>query len=180
MTQHVRELPQPRSLSVPARPRLIFQWEKFSHLAKSIGPLFIRHWRELALNQDAIPLDPDYDRYLACELAGILHVLCARNPHNGHLAGYIFAMIGPHLHYVTTSWCLVDMYWLEPEYRTGWNGVRMFKAFEKGVQERGAKVIMLTEKLHFGESHKHGKNAGAIFRFLGYDPIEQVYSKRVG
>jgi hypothetical protein len=162
------------------RPKLFFQWEPFSRIAREIAPLFNEHWRELALNQDNIALDPDFDRYLACELAGILHVLCARDSRAGRLVGYVFAMLGPHLHYVSTSWCIMDMYWLRPEYRTGWNGVRMFKAFERGAIERGAKIIMGTEKLHFAGKHKHGRNAGSLFTFLGYDPIETVFSKRVG
>lgn len=170
----------PPKLSAPGRRKLVFQWEPFAQIAREITPLFTAHWREIALNQDAIPLDPDYDRYLQCELIGILHVMTVRDGSTARLVGYVFAMIGPHLHYVSTRWCMGDMFFLQPPYRVGWNGVRMMKAFERGVAERGAKIIHLVEKLHFVESHKHGRKVGSLLEFLGYSPIEQVYAKRIG
>lgn len=175
-----RAPPPPPKLSAPVRRKLGFQWEPFSHLAREITPLFAAHWREIALNQDDIPLDPDFDRYLQCELAGLLHVLTARDAKTARLVGYVFAFIGPHLHYVSTRWCMGDMFYLQPEYRVGWNGVRLVKAFEAGAAARGAKIIHLVEKLHFIESHRHGLKVGSLLEFLGYSPIEQTYAKRIG
>lgn len=171
--QHVRELRRPQSLSGRAPPKLVFSWEPFSAIVRQIAPLFTEHWRELALNQDTIPLEPDYERYLACERAGVLHVMTVRD--RGNLVGYVFCIIGPHLHYVSTLWCFVDMFWLEPAYRKGFTGVRMLKAFEQRMRDLKVHVIHATEKHHF----KNGR-VGAIFEFLGYAPIETVYSKRIG
>lgn len=169
----------PPSRSVPARPKLFFQWELFSAIVRELPPLFKAHYNEIALNKD-IPLEPDFDRYLACETARILHILTARRTDNGRLVGYVFGMIGPHLHYASSTWCLVDMYWLAPEFRKGWSGVRMFKAFEAGAVQLGAKVIMVTEKTHFAGTHPHGRNTGALFDYLRYDVVETVHSKRIG
>lgn len=179
MNQHVRApLPVPRA-SVPAPRKLVYQWEPFSGLAREIVPLFQQHWEEIALNQDVIKLDPDYQRYLTLEVAGVLHVLAVRDGRTGRLVGYVFCMLGPHLHYASSNWALVDMFWLHPDYRSGWSGVRMFKLLEARMREYGAAVIMVTEKQHFAGTHRHGHNAGAIFEFLGYNPVETVYSKRL-
>lgn len=176
--QSARELPQLRSPLVPVAPKLAFRWERFSGLAKELAPLFLEHWREIALNQDDVPLDPDYDKYLNCELAGLLHVLAARA--EGQLVGYIICLAGPHLHYASTPWCMVDLIYLQPAFRVGWNGVRLMKRFEAGMVKLGVKVIHIAEKLHFSETHEHHRKVGALFEFLGYNPIEQVYAKRIG
>lgn len=165
--------PRPRKRSAPASPEIAFAWEKISDLAREIRPLFRQHWWEIALNKDVIGLDPDWDRYLAFEMAGILHILTVRA--EGALIGYVFVCVGPHLHYASTNWAVVDMFWLNPVHRFGWTGVRMFRELEKRMRELKVRVVHVSEKLHF-------KNArvGAIFRRLGYRPIETIWSKVIG
>lgn len=178
--QHVRPPLLPPSLSdraPPSRPKLVYSWEPFSSIAKAVVPLFHEHWREIALNPD-IPLDPDFDRYLAYEGAGILHILTARVSDTGRLVGYIFCTIGPHLHYASSRWCVVDMFWLAPEHRVGWNGIRLFKHAERRMAQLGAVNMVIAEKLHF--HNPRDVKVGALMEFLGYSPIETAYAKRIG
>jgi len=166
-----RPEPQPRQLpraSDPVRPE--FAWERFSAIIHELRPLFREHWREIALNRDVVSLDPDWERYLALEHAGLLHILTVRV--SGALVGYVFVCVGPHLHYASTAWAVVDMFWLNPVYRFGWTGVRMMRDLEKGVRNLGAKVLHISHKLHV----KDGR-VSSIFRRLGYRPIEEIWAK---
>ena len=80
-------LPHPRP-SARARPELTFQWERFSAIAHEAAPLVRRHWAEVALFQDKMTLDPDWDRAIKLDLAGILRIMTVR--HEGALVGFCF------------------------------------------------------------------------------------------
>jgi GNAT superfamily N-acetyltransferase len=176
VNQHVPLPPRPPSRSGRAPPRkLTYTWEPFSQIIREVAPLFVEHWRELALNQDDIPLDPDYDRYLAYEQAGILHVLTARTPEHGRLVGYAFCLLGPHLHYASTRFAHFDMFWLAPKYRAGWHGIRLIRNAERRMADLGAKIMTGAVKQHFADGR-----VGALFEFLGYSPIETNFAKRIG
>jgi hypothetical protein len=177
VNQHVPLPPPAPSRSARAAPRrkLTYTWEPFSQIIREVAPLFQDHWHELALNQEAIPLDPDYDRYLVYEQVGILHILTARTPEHGRLVGYAFCMLGPHLHYASTQFAQFDMFWLDPKQRIGWNGIRLIKYAEKRMADLGAKVMAGAVKRHFADGR-----VGALFEFLGYSPIETNFAKRIG
>jgi hypothetical protein len=44
---------------------LTAQIESLSELLEDLKPFFPMHWEELALNQKQVPLDPQYEVYLA-------------------------------------------------------------------------------------------------------------------
>jgi GNAT superfamily N-acetyltransferase len=144
--------------------------EPFHKIAKDLPPLFERHWRELALNQDKIPLDPDFDRYYDLSVTGNLLVTTARA--DGVLVGYIFNIVGPHLHYRSTLHCEIEAFWLDPAYRGGWFPVRWFRSNEKMLKARGVKVIHVGLKNHFMAGR-----VGSLFRRMGYKSIETLYGK---
>ena len=155
--------------------RLTYQWEPFRNFAKELPPLFKRHWREIALNQDKVPLDPDWQRYFDFDLAGVLQCLTVRS--NGTLVGYVFLLVYPHLHYASTLFAVTDIFWLDPLYRRGMAGYRMLKEVEKRLQEAGVNVIYANAKLHF-EAERG--TIGKLFERLGYSPTETLYSKYLG
>jgi len=92
----------------------------------------------------------------------------------GRLVGYVFLLFGPHLHYKSTAWAHCDMFYLDPVYRQGWTGVKMFKALLRGVEEMGAKIASVPVKLHF-------MNARVIklLERLGFKQTEVLMTKRV-
>lgn len=165
-----REQRQRLAPSAPAK--LELAWERFGTFAKELPPLFKRHWREIALNQDRVPLDPDWDRYFNYDLAGFLHCLTVRS--GDHLVGYIFYFVHPHMHYASTAWAQTDIFWIEPEHRGGVTFLRMIDEGEAYLKRMNVKVIYLNRKLHFDE------RVGTLFERKGYKPIELIYSKYVG
>lgn len=154
----------------------MFAWERFPAIARELPSLFETHWREIALNKKSVKLDPNYELFCKYDIAGVLQLLTLRV--QGKLVGYAFCMIGEHLHYASTVWCHIDMFYVEREYRRGWIGVRMFREIELRAKYKGAKVLCGVEKLHF--KNKRNKPVGKLFRYLGYRPIERVYSKLIG
>ena len=162
--------PPAPELSAPAR--LEFRWERFNEIAHELPPLFTQHWRELALNRDHIPLAPDWDRYYALDVQGSLRILTARD--SGRLVGYVFLLVGPHLHYATTLWAHVDMFWLDPLYRQGWTGVRFLSTLVRDARAMNAKNLTITVKLHF-----MGGRVAKLLQRLGLRPIETVLAMRL-
>lgn len=154
---------------------LIYQWQPFRDFVRELPPLFKQHWRELALNQDKIPLDPDWPRYFDLDLIGLLRCLTVRD--RGLLVGYVFVLVFPHLHYASTLWAQTDIFWLDPVYRQGWAGYRMLRMMEKGLKEIGVKVINVNAKLHFEASRG---TIGRLLERLGYQPSDVVYVKFIG
>ena len=157
--------------SAAGQPRLRTLVESFYKIRRELPPLFDRHWREIAIDQDRVPLEPDWDRYLAYTAQGVLHVTTARAP-SGALAGYIFNLVGPHLHYASTKHAEIEMFWLAPEHRGGWFALRWFKKNERYLQSLGVKRINVAVKNHFKDAR-----VGKIFERLGYAPVETVYGK---
>lgn len=162
----------PRQSQREPRPGLSQQVEKLAQIARELPPLFQRHWEELGHDREAIPLDPDWDRYLALDFQNILRVRTAR--FNGILAGYIFNLVGPHLHYASTKHAEIEMFWLDPAYRGGSFALRWFRDNEADLKDIGVKRIHVAVKNAF----KDGRS-GLIFKRLGYHPAETVWGKRL-
>lgn len=173
MTQLVLPLPLPPEPSdpEPPKPALTFQWERLPSIARELQPLFERHWSEIALDRELVPLEPNWDDYFELDRRGVLHVLTARN-HRGALVGYCFNLVGPHLHYVSTRFAHTEMFWLAKRYRKGWRPVRMMATNLAGLKELGAKVATINFKLGF----KSGR-VGKLLSRLGYRPADIVMRK---
>jgi GNAT superfamily N-acetyltransferase len=173
VTQLAAALRKQPTTSGPAK--LKISWERFGYFANELPPLFMRHWREIALHQDEIPLDPNWDRYYEYDLLGILQTLTVRS--NGVLVGYVFMLVHPHLHYASTVWAQSDIFWLDPAYRSGWTGYKMLREIEAGMRRLGVKVVMVNTKLHFEASRG---TIGKLFERLGYKATETIFAKFIG
>ncbi len=160
---------------VPPAPKLVYQWERFGLIAKELPVLIRQHWEEVETNRDTVPLDPHWDRYFEYDLLDILNVLTVRA--NGVLVGYLFVLVFPHLHHHSTMWAQTDLFWLNPAYREGWAGVRMFREMETHIKGRGAKVVKVVVKLFF-EAERG--TLGKLLKRLGYVNDETVWSKFIG
>ena len=172
--------PEPRPQLQPGSsvgPGLSQQVESFAAIARDLPPLFERHWQELGTRKDEIPLDPDWDRYFALAQVGTLRVRTARV--EGVLAGYIFNMVGPHLHYRSTLHAEIEMFWLDTAYRgmgvvgmNHWFVMDFFRDNDEDLRTLGVKRISVAVK----NGYRDGRVA-VVFKRLGYTPIETVLSK---
>lgn len=144
-----------------------FHSEAWADCVNDISWHWTRHWREVALHRDEIPLDPDFAEYERLAGAGQLHVTVARC--RGDCVGYAVVVVRRHLHYRTSLTGFFDLYYVAPEFREGWTGVKLFKAVEQAMRKRGVQRLVTGTKLSLDMS--------AIFKRLGYDESERVHMK---
>lgn len=146
---------------------LTYQVETWWKVKREIGPLWELHWREIAGDQDTIPLDPDWTFYDGASELGKLLIVTARD--GDKLVGYVFALITTHTHYRSTLHGFYDLFWLDPAYRKGWTGYRLMKEAEKAMKAKG--VVKA-----FGQT-KIWHDVSVIYLRLGWKPVEILYSK---
>lgn len=171
-----REAERPRDQKLPEIEPLKFSWENFGFIMQEFLPVWKLHWQELAHHKGKVPLDPDWEFYVSADMAGVLKLLTVRD--GGALVGYIFTFVRPHPHYASTLFAMVDMFWLHPDYRSGWAGVKLFKEHERKMKELGVSVVCIPEKITF--FNDLGKQVGLLLRRLGYAPRDIVHVKYIG
>ena len=142
------------------------QVEEFSRVIDEAKPLLFRHWLDLALDKDKVPLDPNWKRYEEMEAQGALSIVTARS--NGVLVGYSCMIVARGLHYEPLE-ARMDIFWLAPELRGRMGGIRLFRAVEKELKRSGVKRVYVGSKLH--------KDVSSLYVKLGYTPIERWFCK---
>lgn len=144
--------------------------ESLTERLEEMKVLFPLHWKELALNQDQVPLDPQYEVYLDRDARGEICFVAMRE--NGEMIGYFVGFVAPGLHYKTCLTAIMDIFFVRPDKRNGSAGVKLFREVEKELRRRGVKRWCVGSKLH--------ADASALFKRLGFEPIETFYSKWLG
>jgi len=144
--------------------------ESFEERLQELQVLLPLHYRELALNQDKVPLSPIYSQYIERERAGGLIFVTLRDA--GQLVGYFIGFIAPGLHYSTCLTCTMDIFYVHPDKRTGSAGVRMFRFVETELKRRGVQRWFMGSKVR--------ADASALFKRIGAEPVEIYYSKWIG
>jgi L-amino acid N-acyltransferase YncA len=147
-----------------------FVVEDWLEVKDEMSALWPAHWKEVALDHDAIPLDPDLELYDHLAESGMLHVLVARD--EGRIIGYHLSIVKPHLHYRTSLHAQTDVYYIDPAYRKGMTGVRLFKEAERTLVARGVKKMITGTKMSL--------DMGKIFERLGWRETERTYTKCIG
>jgi GNAT superfamily N-acetyltransferase len=144
--------------------------ESFEERLAELQALLPLHYRELALNQDKVPLQPQYHIYIERERAGGLLFVTLRDA--GELVGYFIGFIAPGLHYETCLTCTMDIFYVRADRRSGSAGVRMFRFVEAELRRRGVQRWFMGSKIH--------ADASALFKRIGAAPVETYYSKWLG
>ena len=70
---------------------IVYGRETYASLVEEIKPLLHRHWEELALNREEIPLDPEYEFYEAADKLGLIRLYAVRKAWT--LIGYAIFMV---------------------------------------------------------------------------------------
>ena len=150
---------------------MTYEHESYSAIAEEIRPLLRRHWEAIANDKEAVPLDVDEEKYRALDSAGLLVIITARV--DGRLVGYIAAILSPHLHYRSTLFATFDVFWMEPEFRSGLNGVGLFMRML--LQLKAAGVVKVVGQSKVGS----GRDVSAIYRALGFEQAEILYTRTI-
>jgi hypothetical protein len=141
--------------------------ETFGTIRDDLMPLWQRHYDEVAEDKEVVPLDPDWEKYAVLALRGSLAVVTARR--DGAIVGYVFAVVDTHLHYRSTRFAMLDLYYLRPDCRGGRTFVRMLIEMQTMLRQVGVvKVIGNTKLAH---------DQGRVFRALGWREAERIFVK---
>ena len=144
--------------------------ESFEENLEYLKPLLPIHYKELALNQDKVPLSPQFDKYVATEKQGGLIFVTLRSA--GQMVGYFIGFIAPGLHYSTCLTCQMDIFYVLPKHRGSGTGFQLFKFVEQQLKKRGVQRMFVGSKMH--------KDASWLFEKLNYTPVETYYSAWLG
>lgn len=137
---------------------------------EEIKPILEDHYYEVAMYQDKIDLNPDYEKYTKLEELGMLHLVCARD--GDKLIGYFISVISPNMHYSDHLYAVNDILFLKSEYRNALVGQKMFQKAEELLKGEGVSVIAI-----------HMKTAlpfDSLCKGMGYDYAERNYTKYIG
>ena len=146
-----------------------FTVERFESVMPELPPLFYEHWVEVAVDKDRIALDPDFNRYVALDRAGVLAMQTVRR--DGQLKGYFISEVYPHLHYQKCLMAIQDIYYIHPNCRQGGCAAAFFRFVAADLKLRGVKKQLIMRKLHLDP------RIGDLWERLGYRPDEVWYSK---
>jgi len=151
-----------------------YAWEKLRDLFRDpdLPAMIQSHWHEIAEDQNEIPLDPDWDRYLALEEQGLFHCRVARRGGNGMLVGYCNWFVMPHLHYRSTIYATDDLFYVDPEERGGRVGYELIKGCEPHLKELGVKRLIIHDKPAFRDGRLE-----KLFEHMGYRLWERRWTK---
>lgn len=147
-------------------------------LADGLEEMLFEHWQEVGLDHDAVPLAPDWEHYRLMEKQGIFRIVAMREA--GALIGYSAFLVNRHLHYRHTLHAVNDYFWLAPDRRRGWTGVRLFRECERLMRGMGVVKLMYHIKPHVMLGSTKSGTAGDILLRLGYRHAEDCYSKILG
>jgi GNAT superfamily N-acetyltransferase len=144
-----------------------YQQEFLSQVQSDIEPLINLHWKEIALNQDNIKLNPDWEAYANLESEGKLQIFTARE--GDILVGYFVVTLGYNIHYKDHLCASNDVIYMHKDYRKGFAGIRLIKFAEKVLREDGVSTLTINTKIH--------QPFDKVLERLKFKPIERVYSK---
>lgn len=154
------------------------QVESFTENLEQLKPLLLDHWRELALDQDRVALDPDWDIYHRKDAEGGVLFVTVRE--RGKLIGYFVGFVGPGLHYRGCLTLQMDVFWLHPDFREDSLSVvegevvaeQLFAEVHRVAKARGVQRAFHGSKLH--------KDASQLFERLGGVEVERFFSFWLG
>ena len=144
--------------------------EKSVDCLEEIKPLLESHYKEVAMYQDKIDLNPDYDKYQTLCDSDLLHIVTARD--EDVLVGYFISILVPHLHYKDHMYALNDIVFIAAEYRNAKFGLSLFKYAEEALKDKGVSVMIIHMKTSLPFD--------SLCEGLGYDYAERSYSKFIG
>lgn len=148
-----------------------YKQEFLSDVEDEIKPLLNQHWKEIALNQDRVKLNPDWEAYADLESDGKLKIFTARTD-GGALVGYFVVVVTRHIHYKDHLFASNDILFLSEEHRKGFTGIKLIRFAEKCLKEDGVSVLVVNTKVH--------RPFDKLLMFLGYSKIERIFSKFIG
>lgn len=147
---------------------ITYSIERFSNVYWELLPLLREHYGEISTHKlHGVLLEPMIDVYRAREADGTLLMVIGREL--GEIVSYFVGFVAPALHYRSCLTCSPDIFYVRPDRRNGSSGIKLFRFVEKELGRRGVKRWAVGSKVQH--------DASALFKFLGFEPVETTYEK---
>ena len=143
-------------------------------LDDGLAELVRKHWEEVGVYKDEMPLEVDWGQYRRLEDQGTLKIFAARL--NDELIGYNSFIVTHHLHYRSTLHALGDAIYVLPEKRRSGAGPLMIEFAEKQfarMASPGKCRIVYHDKAFLDY-------LGPLLKKRGYQHVENIYNIMVG
>lgn len=147
-----------------------YQEEQYEEIVEDIQPLIKKHWKEIAIHQDKIKLNPDYSKYETLSAMGMIRFFTVRDKEK--LVGYFVVFVQPHIHYSEHVFAMNDIIYLDPDYRGGKTAFNLINFAESTLANSGVSVLMINMKVH--------APFDKLLRGCGFENTEMLYSKYIG
>jgi hypothetical protein len=167
VTASVDEKPEPFS------PLLTYQFESLIAGAKEFAPLFAACIKEVGPRNKRCPPAFNMREAVHGEVNGALHLMSARVERTDELVGFILNIVGYPTKYSRTKHGQMDLVWLHPKWRHGWNAINMCKDNLEYLKRIGVQRVLAASPVRF--KNKTGLRTEKLYRFLGFKPLEVVY-----
>jgi hypothetical protein len=152
--------------------------EQIRDVLHELMPHFDAHWREFALDQDKVPLAPQWGVYAEREAKG--EALCVTLRERGEVKGYFVGFVAPGMHYAHCLTLTMDLAWIHPDLRAGSADdslarveeqtalAVLFDAVRTEAIRRGVQRAFFGSKLH--------RDVGPFYESFGAREVERYYS----
>lgn len=149
---------------------LKIQEENLKDCIEEMKPLLAEHYKEVAVYQDKIEFNPDYERYLDMNVLGFVRVFTIRD--EGKLVGYSLYLLNPNIHYKDHLYAVNDVIYVDPEYRGSTAAYRLMKLSEKTLKAAGVSVMTIHMKTYLPFER--------LCQAFDMDKVEYLYMKYIG
>lgn len=149
---------------------MIIKQEFLNTFRRDAIHLLEQHWVEIALDQDTIKMNPDWEMYECLEADGSLCVFTARTE-EGQLVGYFVVVVRRNLHYRDHIFAVNDVIYVEKTHRTSGLATSLIQFAERHLREDGVSCIVINTKVH--------SPFDPLLVNLGFNLIERVYRKLI-
>ena len=146
-----------------------FAHESYVNVKNEIKPLLDEHWKEIALHQDDIKLEPNWNAYSRMAEQGALRVYTARK--SDQLVGYFVVFVLPSMHYMRHLFANNDILFLKKAERKGTTGIRLIKFAVEELKKEGVTLINVNVKKK--------QDFGPVMERIGFEHIEDVWQLKV-
>jgi hypothetical protein len=139
-------------------------------LVDEMESLFSLYFDDVAAPFHSFPPNVDWDLYAAVAKIGRLRIVVGRNE-EGDVKAFGVVGTGPHPHYACITGN-VPMLFLHPDYRKGYEGIRLVRLLEKAAEEAGSQIILTHGGMHNGVYR--------LFEGMHYQTFGMYYVKVLG
>lgn len=144
--------------------------ESLTETLPEIKALIATHYAEVSEHKTrGIPLDPNFDLYLAKDAAGEILLIALRDA--GKLVGYLVSFVAPGLHYQSCLTCISDIFFVYPDQRGMQGGVLLFTEWLNEGKRRGVDLLSA------GFKSKHAKHVRPLLEAMGFFEAEIMFWK---